>query len=164
MGRFDKHYETVNSKGAFYISLNTFLLGGLFVGFTSLYDKIDKPIALWVCCILFSLSSLVSSIFVILAINPFLKSGDEMKARPSLLFFGSVAQYQNDHYLQSLRSQSETELEEDMVGQIWLLSQGLCKKYRKLSIAGWLLILQLILLLPIIYYITSNLIHHEHFR
>jgi hypothetical protein len=161
MGRYDNHYDSVNNKGVFYITLNTFLLGGLFAGFTILYDKIDKPFLLWVGCIFFSLSSVISSILVILAINPFLKSGDEMSARPSLLFFGSAAQYQHNDYLKSLRDQTDAEREEDMAAQIWQLSQGLCEKYRRLSIAGKLLIVQLILLIPIIYYITSNLVQHE---
>ena len=37
--RFDHYYDTVNSKGSFYIGLNTFILGGLCAGYISIADK-----------------------------------------------------------------------------------------------------------------------------
>ncbi len=46
---------------------------------------------------------------------------------------------------------------QDTVDQSWTLATALVSKYRKLQLAGYLLIAQFALLIPIIYSININL-------
>lgn len=158
INRFDHYNDSVNNKGAFYIGLNTFLLGGLCVGFVSLYDKLEKPFYLWVLLIAFALCSIASIILTIIAINPYLASGNELSRNRSLIFFGSIAEYKKDNYMQAFKQQEDERSLDDMITQVWLLSKGLTKKYRRLKWAGFLLIVEFILLAPIIFCITKMLL------
>ncbi len=160
--RFDHYYDSVNNKGAFYIGLNTFLLGGLFIGFVSLYQQIAKPEYLWIMLISFAVCSVISTVSTILAINPFLLSGKKRNRNRSLIFFGSVAEYQKDNYVNTFLSQDNERILNDTVTQTYFLAKGLTLKYKHLKLAGYLLIIQFILLIPIIYCITKNLINNEH--
>lgn len=160
--RFDHYYDSVNNKGAFYIGVNTFLLGGLFIGFISLYQQVAKPQYLWVMLIIFAMCSIVSTIATILAINPFLLSGKKKSKNRSLIFFGSVADYQKENYVSTFLAQDNERILNDTVSQTYFLAKGLSLKYQRLKVAGYLLIVQFILLIPIIYCITKNLINNEH--
>lgn len=161
--RYDHYNDAVNNKGTFYIGLNTFLLGGLSVGFVTLHKEIDKPQHLWWLAIAFGMLSVFSIVLTIFAINPYLVSGNKDSKKRSLIFFGSVSQYQKENYLQSFMDQDEDRMAIDTVNQAWLLSRGLTQKYQRLRVAGWLLVIQFLLLIPIIYSITKNLLQHEHF-
>ncbi len=155
--RFDHYNDSVNNKGAFSIALNTFLLGGLCVGFLSLYEKIDKPFYLLFMLTIFGLCNLASTVLTIIAINPFLTSGND-KSKRSLIFFGSVSQYKKENYIEAFLSQDENRAINDTVSQAWHLADGLTSKYRKLKLAGWLLIGQFVFLTFIIYSVTKNLL------
>jgi hypothetical protein len=157
--RYDHYNDSVNNKSAFFIALNTFLLGGLFVGFVNFHRDMEMTRSLWYLPIVFGLSSILSTILIVIASNPFLVSGNKEARRRSLIFFGSVAEYKRENYLQAFTQQDDDRLTEDTVNQAWILATGLTSKYRKLRIAGWLLIFQFLLLIPIIYYIALNLIN-----
>lgn len=160
--RYDHYNDSVNNKGAFYIALNTFLLGGLCVGFINLYKEVDQTNYLWTLIIIFGLCSVLSTVLTIIAINPFLVSGNKDSKRRSLIFFGSVSEYQRENYLKAFLDQDEDRMTDDTINQAWLLAKGLTGKYQRLKIAGWLLIVQFLLLVPIIYSITKNLLQNEH--
>jgi hypothetical protein len=160
--RFDHYYDCVNNKGTFYVGLNTFLLGGLFIGFVSLYQQVAKPQYLWILLISFAICSVISTVATILAINPFLLSGNKKSRNRSLIFFGSVAEYQKENYADTFLKQDNDRILTDTVTQTWFLARGLDLKYKRLKVAGYLLIAQFVLLVPIIYCITKNLISHEH--
>lgn len=160
--RFDHYYDAVNNKGTFYIGLNTFLLGGLFVGFVTLYQQIPKPQYLWIMLISFALCSIVSTVATISAINPFLLSGKKKPRNRSLIFFGSIAKYQKENFVDTFLTQDNDRILKDLITQSWFLAKGLNLKYERLKLAGYLLIAQFVLLIPIIYCITKNLITHEH--
>jgi hypothetical protein len=157
IGRFDHYFGIVNSKGSFYIGLNTFLLGGLFAGFTSVYRQLDKPLYLWALVLLFAFSSLVSIVSTILAINPFLVSGNKASANRSLIFFGSISEYEKSNYATAFVQQDNDRMLHDTITQTWFMARGLVAKYKKLRLAGYLLVFQFLLLIPIIYCITTNL-------
>lgn len=161
--RFDHYYDSVNNKGAFYIGLNTFLLGGLFVGFVTLYNQVAKPQYLWVMLICFALCGVISIVATIFAINPFLLSGKKKSRNRSLIFFGSIAEYQKENFIKTFLDQDSSRILNDTVTQTWFLAKGLDLKYKRLKIAGYLLIIQFVLLIPIIFCITKNLINNEHF-
>ncbi len=157
--RYDHYNDSVNNKSAFFIALNTFLLGGLFVGFVNFYRDMEMPHTLWCLLILFGLCSILSTMLTVIASNPFLVSGNKGAKRRSLIFFGSVSEYNRENYVEAFLKQGEDRMTEDAVSQAWLLATGLTAKYRKLRVAGWLLIAQFLLLIPIIYFITLNLIN-----
>jgi hypothetical protein len=157
IGRYDHYLNVVNSKGSFYIAVNTFLLGSLFTAVTAVFRQLDKPWYVWGLLSLFAVSSLVSIILTILAINPFLRSGNNSSRNRSLLFFGSVAEYQKDNYRDAFTDQDSHRMLRDTVDQSWTLATALVSKYRKLQLAGYLLIAQFALLIPIIYSININL-------
>ncbi len=158
IGRYDLYLNIVNSKSAFYIGLNTFLLSGLLTGYTSIYSQLHKPQYLIVLLVLFAVSSLFSIGLTILAINPYLKSGNDLSKDRSFLFFGSVAHYDKGNFITAYSQQDGERMLHDTVSQTWMLSKGLVSKYKKLKLAGYLLIFQFVLLIPIIYFITINLI------
>lgn len=152
--RYDHYYDTVNSKGAFYIGLNTFMLGGLFAGFISLQSQLEKPAYLWILLIIFACCSLFSSILTVLAIHPFVKSSQK-KGKQSLIFFASVAQYEQDSFIEAFLQQDENRRNKDTISQMWHLSKGLTRKFRMLKKAGWLIIAQFIIIIPIVFSITK---------
>jgi hypothetical protein len=162
IGRYDHYNDAVNNKGAFYIGLNTFLLGGLCVGFVTIHKEIEKPQFLWWLAIAFGLLSILSIVLTIFAINPYLSSGNKDSKKRSLIFFGSVSEYQKENYIKTFLVQDEDRMTDDIINQAWLLSKGLTQKYKSLRIAGWMLIIQFFLLIPIIYSITKNLLQNEH--
>src|SRR6185312_14862991 len=90
IGRFDQYLNIVNSKGSFYIGVNSFLLGAVFTGVTTAYTHMSHPAYLWWVLGAFAVCSLTSIICTITAINPYLKSGNRSSADRSMLFFGSV--------------------------------------------------------------------------
>jgi len=157
MGRFDQYLNIVNSKGSFYVALNTFLLGGLFTGVTAIYRQINHPPVIWWLLSAFAVCSLVSIICTILAINPYLNSGNRTSAHRSLLFFGSVQGWEKAAHEKTFMDQDDARMLHDTISQSWVLSCGLVSKYHKLRIAGFLLITQFLLLPFIIYCIISNL-------
>jgi hypothetical protein len=159
--RYDHYYDTVNNKGAFYIGLNTFLLGGLFAGFISLNDRVSKPDYLWALLIVFATCNLLSSIITVRAIHPYVDTS-KRSAKRSLMFFGSVFGYNRENFVDAFRDQDQERMTKDTVSQVWFLARGLTVKFRRLKIAGYLIIAQFVLLIPIIFFITKNLITHEH--
>lgn len=154
IGRYDHYYDTVNNKGIFYISLNTFMLGGLFAGFISLQNQLDKPAYLWIMLIIFAGCSLLSSIVTVIAIHPFVKI-PRKKGRRSLIYFASVQQYEEEKFIDAFIQQDDNRRTRDTVSQMWHLSKGLTLKFKLLKIAGCLIIGQFIILIPIIFSITK---------
>lgn len=152
--RYDHYYDTVNSKGAFYIGLNTFMLGGLFAGFISLQDQMEKPPYLWTLLVLFAGCSILSSTLTVIAIHPFVNTSRK-RGKRSFLFFASVARYEQDNFIEAFMQQDENRRTRDTVSQMWHLSRGLTHKFRLLKLAGWLVIAQFIILIPIIFSITK---------
>jgi hypothetical protein len=159
--RYDHYFDTVNNKGAFYIGLNTFLLGGLFAGFIALHEKVSKPYYLWVLLILFAICNLISSIITILAIHPYVNTSKK-SAKKSLMFFGSVATYDREIFGNAFMQQDQQHIGKDTVTQVWFLARGLTIKFRRLKFAGYLIIVQFFILIPIIYSIIKNLLTHEY--
>jgi hypothetical protein len=157
--RYDHYYDTVNNKGAFYIALNTFLLGGLFAGFIALNDTVSKPYYLWLLLVIFAICNLLSSVITILAIHPYVDT-TKRPTKKSLMFFGSVSIYQRENFVDAFRDQDDERTIKDATTQVWFLARGLTVKFRRLKIAGYLIIAQFIILIPVIYCVTKNLITH----
>ncbi|RYZ21834.1 MAG: hypothetical protein EOO16_11500 [Chitinophagaceae bacterium] len=157
IGRYDHYYDSVNTKGSFIIGLNTFLLGGLLAGYVGLYEKIEIPQWIVALIIAFGLCSILSSMLTVFAIHPFLNSGNKDTKKRSQIFFGSVSQYDRENFIEAFKARTEQQIVNDLSCQVWILATGLTKKYDYLRIAGWLLIVQLILLVPITLFIFNHL-------
>lgn len=156
IGRFDYYLNIVNTKGTFYVGLNTFLLGGLFTGIMAVYKQIDHPLLLWLLLGGFVLCSLVSIICTIIAINPFLRSGNSSSPNRSLVFFGSVNEFDKAAHASAFVAQDDEAKTQDCISQSWILARGMVPKYKRLSVAGILLIVQFLLLPLVILCITQN--------
>src|SRR5690242_15949480 len=70
IGRFDHYYDGVNNKSAFYIALNTFIFGGICVGYLSLYNKVNTDLVLWIFFGALVISNALSILFTVMAIKP----------------------------------------------------------------------------------------------
>jgi hypothetical protein len=154
INRYDHYYDTVNNKGAFYISLNTFMLGGLSAGFISLQGNLERPTYLWLMLILFAGCSLLSSILTVIAIHPFFKIPNK-KGKRSLIYFASVQQFEEQNFIEAFLQQDESRRTRDTVSQMLHLAKGLTRKFTLLKIAGSLIVAQFVILIPIIFSITK---------
>lgn len=155
--RFDHYYDTVNSKGSFYIGVNTFIFGGVCAGYTSLYRAIQPNfwtlfflIAILACCIL-------STLLTIAAISPHLKDNYIQDDNPSLMYFGGIARYELPYLKQKFSEQSTEDISHDAITQLHSLAKGLKSKFKKIKIASYLLQAQFCLLIPLFLIIIKNL-------
>src|SRR5690242_19870751 len=89
--RFDHYNDSINNKGAFYLSINTFILGGLCVGYSS-YCAAIKGSGLLYPWIMIAAGTLLvlclaSILCTIIAITPYLKDNHVEDDQPSLIYF-----------------------------------------------------------------------------
>lgn len=145
--RYDHYYDTVNSKGQFYLAANTFLLGAYGAAYMLLHSKgLICNLFIALVCMLASINWL-SIFFTLLAILPFLGKGRRAK-HPSLTFYGSVATLRCKAFLQQMASADGNVFEEDLSRQAHQLAKGLDYKFGLLKKAGYMLALQFVFLLP----------------
>lgn len=157
--RYDHYYEGVNSKGAFYIGLNTFILGGICVGFISLHTQVNTDNLFWgmgISLILF-ISNFISTLFTILALKPFLKENCSDEQHKSLIYFGSIANQQLQIFKKRFDEADENSIQEDLVEQLHCLATGLKQKYFYLRISGQILLIQFLTIIPLLFLIAYNL-------
>lgn len=154
--RFDKFYDAANNKGTFYIGLNTFILSGICVAYIALKGNIEmNNVILTLAAVMLS-SCLVSIYFTIRALIPFL-SDSKYSANPSLIYFGGVAKRTLPDYESKIQALSDADIVKDLVHQAHCLARGLKSKYAKLKFAGWALVFQFVLLIPILLLTFKNL-------
>ncbi|MFD0765817.1 Pycsar system effector family protein [Mucilaginibacter lutimaris] len=155
--RFDKYLETVNTKGTLYLAINTFFISAVIANIDKLNtsfvltEEVITFIGLFLCV------CLISTALVLLAINPFLNTGTKNGVASSIFFYGSVAAYEKDVFIKRLNDISTEELKDDVGGQLYCLAEGLKSKYNKLKWAGWLVLGEFILLIPLTVLLTSHL-------
>jgi hypothetical protein len=155
--RFDKYLEVVNTKGTLYLAINTFFIGAVIANIDKLSTSFDLTEEVKSFIGLFLIICLVSTVSVLLAINPFLKTGTKNGAAPSIFYYGSVAAYEKEVFIKRLNDISENDLKEDIGNQLYCLAEGLKSKYEKLKWAGWLVLTEFILLIPITILLASHL-------
>ena len=157
MCRYDHYYDSVNNKGNYYITLNAFLIGAVFTIYTTFKDEQFVSAHCWVIYIMAAslLMGLVSIIYTFCAVNPFLKSGNKNKYK-SLIFFGSVAEYEEASFIKKFESQSKSDVESDMTKQLHQLATGLTGKYKKLTNAALALRLEFVLITVLTIIIILN--------
>lgn len=159
--RFDNLIAATNTKGNFLLAFNTFVTGFVIGNYSEIKLMITEScgnVFLNITIIALIISSIITTFFVILAIYPFLKTGNSIEDNyHSHIFFNSVSEFKNDkEYYDSFMGLEESDFEKDLIIQIYQLSKGLNTKYKLLKNAMIfvyfeLLFLLLILLLIIFY-------------
>jgi Family of unknown function (DUF5706) len=154
--RFDNHFSNINTKGIFYLTINTFFIG-LTISLASwLQSKFNITELTGFFLTLFVLCCFGTIMTTLLAINPFLKNGETYGKSKSIFYYGSIADYSCADFKKRLQDISEDELQEDISTQLHTLAKGLKRKYQLLSISGVLVISEFIILIPIIIMLTIN--------
>jgi hypothetical protein len=155
--RFDHYYDTVNSKGSFFIGLNTFILGGVCAGYITLYQSLHPGFFIWTFLVLLIVSSILSTILTIAAIQPYSKDNHANTDTPSLMYFGGIARFELTFLKQKFHEQTSERIDDDAIEQMHSLAIGLKGKFNKLKIASYFLILQIFMLIPLFFFIIKNL-------
>jgi len=150
MERFDHYYDTINNKGAFYIGLNTFMLGGVIAGYFWLKTQIANDIPIWVFLILLTISTYISTAYTIKSMRPHTKDNYSNDDSSSLVFFGGIAKHTLNLFIDKMNSRTDPEVLEDMTRQVHCLAVGLEKKFKRLKVGNDFLLAQFYLLIPLI--------------
>lgn len=128
IGRFDHYFDSVNNKGNVFLTLNTFLLGGLIAGYYTLQK--DHSITTGACYLFATaaLFNLTAIGLVIAAIIPYMNfNGKDEHA--SLINYNDIASYTKEELVAKINTQNELNVAEDLVHQKLLLSKGLRRKF-----------------------------------
>ncbi|NNV53867.1 Pycsar system effector family protein [Limnovirga soli] len=155
--RFDHYFDSVNNKGAFYIGLNTFIFSGISIGYTSISNNIEKTCIFWLFLIsIFSLC-ILSIIYTLRAITPFMKDNHANDDKVSLIYFGGIAKYELGRFMEKYEGETESSIILDMTRQAHSLAKGLATKFNFLRIAGFCLLSQFVLITIFFMYIIQNI-------
>lgn len=158
VSRYDHYYDSVNNKGMFYLTFNSFLLSGICGSYIALKAIINASVTLHSLVIILFVTTVLSSVYTILSINPFLKKCiSSSNTFYSLMFFGDVAKKSNEEFIQKTLHRSEMDHCIDLLTQTHTLATGLNKKFERLVTAGNLILVELILFIIIIPLIVYNL-------
>ncbi|GEM_PF-499171 len=138
MDRYDHYYDSINNKGNLFLTLNTFLLGGIITGYYSIKDTITDQCGItffiWtglICCLL-------SLGYTLWAIIPYLnKQADSVNG--SVINFSNISNISFESFKQMYSNGTDEKRYEDYVRQVYLLACGLQKKFSRLKTATYLL-------------------------
>jgi hypothetical protein len=151
--RFDHYYDSINNKGAVFLALSTFIIGGLVAAYPSLLSSVN-------CILLIHLLmfgaigiGLVTMILLVRALTPFTDSVDS----DSLFYFGSISSQREIIFHERSRNLTVEEELSDLRTQVRDLSIGLRNKFKILHLVGVLFTVQFILFVPLIISIIINL-------
>lgn len=139
MDRYDHYYDSVNNKCSLYLTLTTFLFGGIITGYYTIKDDLictqSIVVLIWI-----SLSAcLISIYYVIRAIIPYVskhKTGEKI----SVLNYSCVAGITDTEFKDIYEAMTEKKQMKDYLNQVQLLAKGLQKKFFYLCMASYFLI------------------------
>lgn len=153
--RFDHYNDSVNSKVALYLSINTFVLGGICIGYYTVRTEIKQcevlfhfVMALAACVLLACLASLWCTAK---AVTPYLKDNHVNDDQPSLIYFGGISRYTCNDFVSRLLAQEEPLMLEDFARQTHSLAKGLDNKFKWLTCASRCLFAEYLLLIILIF-------------
>lgn len=150
--RFDHYYDSINNKIAVYITINTFLLGGVAGMYLTINEKIlyfrqeYEFLIIWV-----SILGLLTILALIYSSLPYLSHKSS-----SLYYFGTIASNTLERYVERSKKNEEAEDVEDLREQVYYLSKGLVKKYKIIRWAGCSMLSQIMILIGIAIIIFNN--------
>ena len=138
MDRYDHYYDSINNKGNLFLTLNTFLLGGIITGYYGIKNLLqsgsDIILFVWIgliCCLL-------SLGFTLWAIMPYLnKQCDSVNG--SVINFGNVSNITFESFTSMYGNITDEKRYRDYLHQVYLLACGLQKKFSRLKVATYLL-------------------------
>lgn len=153
INRFDVYMGGVNSKVAFYLTINTFILGGICIGYNSCKNCLHTWIytTLLVSTALLLLCCLGSIYYTIRAVAPYLTDNLIKDDRDSLIFFGGIAKHQCLNFQDKFTNQDQEAVAEDFVRQVHSMACGLQRKFSQLNKATWFLLGEYGLLIVVIF-------------
>lgn len=136
--RYDHYYDSINNKGNLFLTLNTFLLGGILTGYYSLKENLvgqnDIIFFVWIG-LAFCFFSVTATLW---AIIPYVtKQADCVNG--SALNFNNVANLSYASFKRMYDDLDENKKLEDYIEQTHLLAIGLQKKFSKLKYATYFL-------------------------
>jgi hypothetical protein len=137
--RYDHYYDSINNKGNLYLTLNTFILGGVIAGFFTLnsqYHFCPFIVVLFILTLIFNLFSIG---LTLLAIKPYSK-GEKKANNNSLVFFRDVSDMTDSQYNALWSDMDEIKYHGDLKRQAQILANGLKRKFSFLSSATWFII------------------------
>lgn len=138
MDRYDHYYDSINNKGNLYLTLNTFLLGGIITGYYSVKDALVGDIYSVLFVLLALISCLSSIAYTLWAIIPYLsKQADSING--SAIYFGNVSNLSIQSLKKMYNDMTDADAYEDYVQQVHLLAIGLQNKFCRLQKATYLL-------------------------
>lgn len=151
MQRFDHYYDSINNKSAVFLALGTFIIGGLITLYPMITPKLECD-SLFSVLVMLSISfGLASIIIVMTAATPYLSEGIKSK-----LYFNSIASTSKQVFDEESMNLTEEDELSDLRSQVFAMAKGLKSKFRKIRIAGILLIALFISLIPIMVTISLN--------
>jgi hypothetical protein len=165
LSRIDFYINSINTKAAFIITFNTFVVGSIVLNF----DKISRQlIPIYTSVMLFLsltiiISAGVSIAYVLQAVYPYLDpGGNKERGYTSLLFFKSISEQSLETFEQNVRTLDGETLLNDLIKQNHILSIGASSKFQSISIS----ILWLIygVLVPVGIAVSIILINHSFYR
>ena len=159
ISRYDNYYNGVNTKSAFFISFNTFISGGIVTGYYGLITSKNIHFSFIETCIFLIpvLCGFISTTLILLAVNPFLKSGNCPMRYRSHIFFGSVAETPLKEYEDEIEKQTDDDRIKDLTKQTHQLSIGLTRKFRFIRIATNFILAEFLFLIPLLILIFKHL-------
>jgi hypothetical protein len=153
ISRYDQYYDTVNNKGAFFVALNTAIVGGLLL-LQFEYAGKAFPMTPWIecmltACLMLCLFSMATTLFAIL---PFTRQQSR-----SNIFFRSVAERSLESFREDINTETEKEAADDLIAQAHELSIGLRRKFRLLRAASFSMVVSFLAAILLTCLIMNNL-------
>jgi len=135
IGRYDQFYDSINNKGNLYLTINTFILGGIVAGFATMQDKCQLGNLLITFFVITAVANLVSFGLTLIAIKPHVSpTGGRVG---SLIFFWDVAGYHEASYRKNWDEINLKKWYKDLRAQSQALAIGLRRKFFLLNLATW---------------------------
>jgi hypothetical protein len=155
--RFDHYYDSVNNKGAVFLGLSTFIVGGLSAAYPSFLSSVNCNV--WVHFLMRSLIfiGLAIMIIVIRALTPFISNNTGSVNTGSVFYFGSIGNQDKNVFLEKSKNLDEEGELIDLRTQAHELSKGLTYKFRQLRMVAVLFTIQFVLFIPLIILLINNL-------
>lgn len=136
--RYDHYYDSINNKGNLYMAINTFLIAGIITGYCSIKDDYQINFLDNLFVGLAILSTLISVLYTLKAIIPYMNSCDK-KNNTSLLNYTAISSLEINDFKSSFSELSEQFLYEDYTIQTYQLAKGLQLKFTFLKCATYAL-------------------------
>ena len=152
INRFDHYYESVNNKANVVLGISTLIVGGLVAFYPTMSKGFD--IGFWTYFIYFTMIGVGILIILILifASIPFLK-----KSSDSLIYFKAISEMSQLNFVKKSEERTKDEEYLDLRHQTYDLASGLTAKFKKLRVVFILLVIQLIIAIPYIILLITNI-------